>query len=106
MQKGFCSTDAKLLDVVEAWERGRAVEQPILHDRVFLDELQDMRPSFHRALRHMLAPGRQMIVLGDENQMLYDYQEDDAAGVVGVRLSHASAAKGDVYVDEACNEVT
>lgn len=77
--RGQCSNDAKMLQILRHWDAGVPVASPISEDRVLLDEVQDMRPSFYRAVMHMVAPGRQMLVLGDENQMLYDYGEDDAA---------------------------
>ena len=77
--RGKVNNDAKLLTIVDQWDRGVPVRQPIVSDRVMIDEVQDMRPSFYRAVVHMIAPNRQLLVLGDENQMLYDYGKDDVA---------------------------
>ena len=78
--RGKCSTDAKLLEILRRWEsKMLEVARPICEDRVILDEVQDMRPSFYRAVMQMVSPNRQMLVLGDEHQMLYDYGAHDRA---------------------------
>ncbi len=99
--RGKVNNDAKLLTIVDQWDRGLPVHEPIVTDRVIIDEVQDMRPSFYRAVVHMLAPARQLLVLGDENQMLYDYGKDDAAHAGFLLRAHeyfASTTLGRTWV--------
>ena len=90
-----CKDDQCLLKVLESWEKG--YKTPFEHsqserhvfDLVMLDEAQDLRPTFYRAIFAILkAGGRiengahlQMCVVGDPHQLLYDfdtYGEDKA----------------------------
>lgn len=79
-KRGKVNNDSKLLAIVKQWDAGMPVAVPIATDRIILDEVQDMRPSFHRAVVHMVATHQpQMCLFGDANQILYDYGADDPA---------------------------
>uniref|UniRef100_A0A7S4QXW9 DNA helicase n=1 Tax=Ditylum brightwellii TaxID=49249 RepID=A0A7S4QXW9_9STRA len=89
-----CNDDSKLNSVAQEWDRdGRSLgkARPFGMDLVLLDEAQDLRPSFYRALCHVMEMclhyrGRassgangveqttlQICLVGDPNQMLYDF---------------------------------
>lgn len=78
--RGEVDNNTKFLQVVRQWDNGGEVLHPICTDRLMLDEVQDMRPSFHRAVLHMVRKSQpQMCIFGDSHQTLYDYGADDAA---------------------------
>jgi len=80
-----CKSDTELLKAVRQWEAA-GVQNPQRFDLVMLDEAQDLRPSFVRALRmifeaNLNADGIQMCLVGDSKQLLYDFPSfgDDKA---------------------------
>lgn len=78
--RGACSTDAQMLEITTQWASGaREVAVPIAQKLIILDELQDMRPSYYGAVMYMVPPDRQMMGVGDEHQLLYDYGAHDRA---------------------------
>jgi hypothetical protein len=78
-----CKNDTEMLEITEEWDRGVAVASPMDCDVVLLDEVQDLRPSFYRAVQHLLraaaggqsSEGRslQLVLVGDPKQLLYDF---------------------------------
>jgi hypothetical protein len=84
--------DTKLMEVVGEWDRGVTRPESLRFGLLMVDEAQDLRPSFFRALRHILlartrgdgpngSEALQMCVVGDAKQLLYDlatYGEDKA----------------------------
>ena len=87
---GLCSRciqsapdDDALLDAIEAAERGEVEVKRLQIEALLIDECQDCRPSFLRLLRVVLEPNVSMqhMVVGDEEQLLYDYDEDDPADI-------------------------
>ena len=73
--------DDQLHDAVEAAENNRIEVKKLAVKGVLIDECQDFREIFRRLLRVIVVPDIrvQYMVVGDENQMLYDYDEDDPA---------------------------
>lgn len=73
--------DASLLDAIELGEADPSLCDKLKVKAVLLDETQDFRPSFWRLmlLTLELDADTQFMVVGDEAQMLYDYDEDDPA---------------------------
>ena len=87
----ICNDDHKLINVVNQWDadsnaNGYAESQITLSnldlDLLMLDEAQDLRPSFYKALCHIIKlnhnpnkgqRGLQMCLVGDPKQMLYDF---------------------------------
>ena len=73
----ICNDDTKLDNIVKKWEAGCAqtLFKPIPLGLVLLDEAQDLRPSFHRALNYIFSEktNLQMCLVGDTNQLLYDF---------------------------------
>lgn len=70
------SDDAEMLEAVEAAEAGHLKVEPFAAWCVVIDEAQDLRPLFVRAIRAVLAARAsdfRIVVLGDEAQMLYDF---------------------------------
>ncbi len=87
---GLCSRciqsapdDDALLDAIEAAERGEVEVKRLQIVALLIDECQDCRPSFLRLLRLVIEPNPSMqhMAVGDEQQLLYDYDEDDPADV-------------------------
>eukprot|EP01052_Picozoa_sp_SAG31_P012721 SAG31_NODE_749_length_12378_cov_8.688818_6_plen_982_part_00 len=79
--------DTKLMSKVVEWDRGLAKPDSLRFDLLMIDEAQDLRPSFFRALSHVLQArtnafdSLQICVFGDSKQLLYDlptYGEDKA----------------------------
>jgi hypothetical protein len=87
-----CNDDTKLINVVNKWDNSFADGNvtmstyntnisPISLDLLILDEAQDIRPCFYRALCHIirmssktsLLKGIQMCLVGDPKQMLYNF---------------------------------
>ena len=79
-----CNDDHKLNQVVDEWEgmraRGGYRECGLVLDLLLLDEAQDLRPSFYKALCHIIRMSRkpqhpplQMCLVGDPKQMLYNF---------------------------------
>ena len=62
------TSDSALLEVLEAWE-----SMPERVDLLVLDEVQDYTPLLVRAVVCAIAPGCQVVVLGDPCQLLYDF---------------------------------
>eukprot|EP00547_Thalassionema_nitzschioides_P011158 CAMPEP_0194263180 /NCGR_PEP_ID=MMETSP0158-20130606/46923_1 /TAXON_ID=33649 /ORGANISM="Thalassionema nitzschioides, Strain L26-B" /LENGTH=1016 /DNA_ID=CAMNT_0039003359 /DNA_START=275 /DNA_END=3325 /DNA_ORIENTATION=+ len=104
----ICNDDSKLIQIVKQWDQlfgevgpetqirnniqrqrtnegmRRINEQNLLDfDLLMLDEAQDLRPSFYKALCHIIRmnknydksarPPLQMCMVGDTKQMLYDF---------------------------------
>lgn len=74
--------DIALHDAIEAAEEGK-IEVTKLHNikYVLIDEAQDFKRSFYRLIGLVcnLDEVEQYMIVGDEKQMLYDYDEDDPA---------------------------
>jgi hypothetical protein len=74
-----CKNDTEMLKITESWNSGATVPASLPCGVVLLDEVQDLRPSFYSALRHILRaanPGgqsMQMVLVGDPKQLLYDF---------------------------------
>jgi hypothetical protein len=71
-----------LFDAIEGVESGEIeVKNTLSVSGVMIDEGQDFRPTFERVLRLVLdlKTTVQYMVVGDENQMLYTYDEEDSA---------------------------
>ena len=95
----LCNNDTALLELVRKWENGIDVPARYQHSLFIIDEIQDMKPSFYEALRFLFPLDIQMMVVGDENQLLYDYQIDDAA--TPIFLQHSSQHFGMFTGDRA-----
>tara|TARA_B100001741_G_scaffold305697_1_gene298232 strand:+ start:4629 stop:6581 length:1953 start_codon:yes stop_codon:yes gene_type:complete len=77
-----CYDDMALFDAIEGVETGELeVKNRLSVSGVMIDEAQDFRPSFERVLRLVLdlKSTVQYMVVGDANQMLYTYDEEDSA---------------------------
>lgn len=77
-----CYDDMALFDAIEGVETGEIeVKNKLSVSGVMIDEAQDFRPSFERVLKLVLdlKSTVQYMVVGDENQMLYTYDEEDSA---------------------------
>lgn len=71
-----CKNDTEMNDITADWDRGQPMKNPISCEVILLDEVQDLRPSFYRAVKHLLhaaANGLQMVLVGDTKQLLYDF---------------------------------
>ena len=75
--------DIALADVVELLEAGGPHKTLQNVCCVLIDECQDFRPSFLVLIRHLVSidAKTQYMTVGDERQMLYDYNEDDPASL-------------------------
>ena len=85
-----CHNDDALLDILQCWDDPtKPRPKQLFLDLVMIDEAQDLRPSFFKAIKHILLAGNkphgrksiQMCVVGDPKQLLYDfdtYGEDRA----------------------------
>ena len=75
-----CRNDTELLQILAEWDQGTA--QPLWRlpcSIVMLDEVQDLRPSFANALNVILSNAAtsdslQLLVVGDSDQLLYDFE--------------------------------
>ena len=74
-----CSNDTDVLQILRRWNSGVPVFRKITEDCIILDELQDIRPSYHMAILKMLPDDPQLLLLGDPKQTLYDYGDDAAS---------------------------
>ncbi|MBI1378918.1 MAG: AAA family ATPase [Frankiales bacterium] len=62
--------------------------QPGLHARyraVFVDEYQDTDPAQVRLLAGLVAPGAELVVVGDPDQSIYAFRGADARGILTFR---------------------
>jgi hypothetical protein len=77
--------DATLADVLHRLDAGQISSIRKLSNigKILIDEAQDFRPSFLRLIRHLIEMNAktQYMVVGDSQQMLYDYSEDDPASL-------------------------
>ena len=76
--------DTALFDAIEGVECGEIeIQNRISVSAVLIDEAQDFRPSFYRLLKLVLdiKSDVQYMVVGDTNQMLYTYDEEDSADI-------------------------
>jgi len=72
--------DAQLIDAVERAERGKLLPVDVPEvKRVFVDEAQDVREIYVRLLRVLGLHGCLLVVAGDRNQLLYDFDPDAPA---------------------------
>lgn len=74
--------DTALFDAIEGAEEGKIeIKNRISVSAVLVDEAQDFRPSFMRLLKLVLDVRHdvQYMVVGDPNQMLYTYDDEDPA---------------------------
>ena len=70
--------DTELETAVERAERGELVPHDIPHvERLCIDEAQDVRDLYVRLVRclDLARPGVQVLVVGDRNQLVYDFDE-------------------------------
>lgn len=86
--------DVTLVDRLDRLDAGAVPEEAIKRldrvDNLLVDECQDFRPTFLRLLRHVVPMGKnaKVMTVGDPNQMLYDYIEDDAADLCYLQRPH------------------
>lgn len=82
----------ELLDELEAGTSAPAHRFEL--DFLIIDEAQDMRGSFFALIPHVVCLGEdaQLMLVGDEQQMLYDYDETDAADLKYLRAPAAHFA--------------
>ena len=73
------SDDEKLQAIVRSWSKGAPMFRLNQYDLIIIDEVQDMRPSYYRAVRRMLPRRIQLMILGDPRQLVYNYGGEDAA---------------------------
>ena len=76
--------DIALSELIDRLERGEAPNKRLCGiGYVLIDETQDFRPSFLPLIRHLLVlrDNVQYMTVGDPNQMLYDYHEEDGASL-------------------------
>ena len=72
--------DAQLIDAVERAERGEIVSVNVPEvKRVFVDEAQDVRAIYVRLLRVLGLHNALLVIAGDRNQLLYDFDPDAPA---------------------------
>lgn len=79
---GLCSNlfaltpdDTTMEATLDAVERGSLRPAVAFHPtHVCIDEVQDMRPLHHRLLRAVLPAGCVFLLVGDANQLLYDFE--------------------------------
>ena len=72
--------DAQLLDAVERAERGELVASNVPSvGRVFVDEAQDVREVYVRLVRVLGLHTSSLVVAGDRNQLVYDFDPDAPA---------------------------
>lgn len=93
----ICNDDYKLNQVVRLWDNESEVacinkdefrqneDNVVMLDLLMIDEAQDLRPSFYRAICHVIRKSReynyncsrvrtlQMCLVGDHKQLLYDF---------------------------------
>jgi len=75
----LCNDDRKLSIALDGLERnGGKLRRPPTLDLLMIDEAQDLRPSFVRAIRMVLrsrtnSGSLQMCLVGDPKQLLYDF---------------------------------
>lgn len=83
--------DATLYDHLDAIEQGRlSVARKLNVLAIMIDEAQDFRPSFHRLMSHVIDTPDDVryLVVGDERQMLYTYDEEDSADLKYLNTPH------------------
>jgi hypothetical protein len=72
-----CNDDKKLADQLDWWDSGLGFANTLKLDIVMVDEAQDLRPLFHRALSRIFSDahegGIQLCLVGDPKQLLYDW---------------------------------
>lgn len=76
--------DMGLFDAIEGVQNGSvSVQHKLQVSAVLVDEAQDFRPSFHTLMGLVLdiRDDVQYMVVGDENQMLYTYDNEDPADI-------------------------
>lgn len=76
--------DIALHDIIDMLDEGRVTAHKLTNiSHILIDEAQDFRPSFLKLMQHLILQDEQtqFMVVGDANQMLYDYHEDDAASL-------------------------
>ena len=72
--------DAQLLDAVERAERGDITPRNVpVVSRVFIDEAQDVREIYVRLVRVLELHKCSIVVAGDRNQLVYDFDPDAPA---------------------------
>lgn len=69
--------DHELLKVVTEAEQGHLLPEDVPQvARLFIDEAQDVRELYVRLLRVLCLTDVQIVVAGDRNQLVYDFDED------------------------------
>lgn len=86
---GLCShlfaltpDDTTMEDVLDAVDRGElSMSSPFCPTHVCIDEVQDMRQLHHRLLCAVLPKSCVYMLVGDANQLLYDFENPPASTV-------------------------
>ena len=86
---GLCShlfaltpDDTTMESILDAVERGSLQPSaPFCPTHVCIDEVQDMRLLHHRLLKAVLPPSCAFLLVGDANQLLYDFEVPPATTV-------------------------
>lgn len=92
-----CSDDIEMLTIVEQVESGECRLQALDADIVIIDEAQDLRPLFVRAIQAVLRTRRKdvcMVVCGDTSQMLYDFKSLGADAASSIYMEDAQTYFG------------
>lgn len=93
---GLTPDDTTMESTLDAVERGSLVATAELAaTHVCVDEVQDMRPLHHRLLRAVLPARCVYLLVGDANQLLYDFEEPPASTVFMERPQDFFCAAGD-----------
>lgn len=88
---GLARDDQQLLKHVEQAERGVVAPRDVPDvRRIFIDEAQDVRELYVRLLRVLRLTCAQIVVAGDENQLVYDFDPDFPATLTTLKTPHVA----------------
>lgn len=92
---GIARDDLELLEAVERAERGEITPVDVPpHRRVLVDEAQDVRELYVRLLRVLGLTSRELVVVGDSNQLVYDFDDAFPASLRTLRDPEAAFGGG------------
>ena len=81
--------DAELLSAVERAEKGDILPKAVPQvKRVFIDEAQDVKDVYLRLLRVLKLTDGDIIILGDRNQLVYDFDPSFPASLATLDSPH------------------
>ena len=86
--------DVQMRHAVESAERGRCDINVPCVEQILVDEVQDVRELYIRLLRVLGLLKNRVVIAGDRNQLIYDFDEEFPASLDAISRPHECISRG------------